>query len=58
MLWLIQRVFYGNESGMVTDLAVADMGFREQIAVWPMAVVMLVMEVASPSGCAPLMARW
>jgi NADH-quinone oxidoreductase subunit M len=48
MLWLIQRVFYGNESGMVTDLAVADMGFREQVAIWPMAVLMLVMGVASP----------
>jgi NADH-quinone oxidoreductase subunit M len=33
---------------MVTDLAVTDVGFREQIAVWPMAVLMLVMGVASP----------
>jgi len=48
MLWMIQRVFYGSESGMVTDLAVPDMGFREQIAVWPMAVLMLLMGVASP----------
>ena len=48
MLWMIQRVFYGSESGMVTDLAVADMGFREQVAIWPMAVLMLVMGVASP----------
>ena len=32
MLWMIQRVFYGNQSGMVTDLAVADVGFREQVA--------------------------
>jgi NADH-quinone oxidoreductase subunit M len=48
MLWTTQRVFYGNQSGMVTDLAVTDVGFREQIAVWPMAVLMLVMGVASP----------
>ncbi len=48
MLWMIQRVFYGTESRMVTDLTVADMGFREQIAVWPMAVLMLLMGVASP----------
>jgi NADH-quinone oxidoreductase subunit M len=48
MLWMVQRVFYGNLSGMVTDLAVADVGFREQIAVWPMALLMLVMGVASP----------
>ena len=48
MLWMVQRVFYGSESGMVTDLTVADVGFREQVAVWPMAVIMLVMGVASP----------
>jgi NADH-quinone oxidoreductase subunit M len=48
MLWMVQRVFYRAESGMVTDLAVTDVGFREQIAVWPMAIVMLVMGVASP----------
>jgi NADH-quinone oxidoreductase subunit M len=48
MLWMVQRVFYGKESGMVTDLAVTDMGFREQFAVWPMAVLMLLMGVASP----------
>jgi NADH-quinone oxidoreductase subunit M len=33
---------------MVADLKVADVGFREQIAVWPMAVLMLLMGVASP----------
>jgi NADH-quinone oxidoreductase subunit M len=48
MLWTVQRVFYGSESGMVTDLAVNDMGFREQVAVWPMVIVMLLMGVASP----------
>jgi NADH-quinone oxidoreductase subunit M len=48
MLWMVQRVFYRTESGMVTNLAVTDVGFREQIAVWPMAIVMLVMGVASP----------
>jgi NADH-quinone oxidoreductase subunit M len=48
MLWLIQRVFYGSESAMVTDLTVPDMGLREHLAVWPMAVLMLVMGVFSP----------
>jgi NADH-quinone oxidoreductase subunit M len=48
MLWMTQRVFYGTQSGMVTDLAVTDVGFREQFAVWPMAVVMLMMGIASP----------
>jgi NADH-quinone oxidoreductase subunit M len=48
MLWMVQRVFYRTESNLVTDVAVTDVGFREQIAVWPMAIVMLVMGVASP----------
>jgi NADH-quinone oxidoreductase subunit M len=48
MLWMIQRVFYGSESNMVTELNVADMNFREHVAVWPMAVLMLLMGVASP----------
>jgi NADH-quinone oxidoreductase subunit M len=48
MLWLIQRVFYGSESSMVTELTRPDMDFRERIAVWPMALLMLVMGVASP----------
>jgi NADH-quinone oxidoreductase subunit M len=48
MLWMVQRVFYGSESGMVTDLKVTDMGFREQFAVWPMAIIMLLMGVFSP----------
>ena len=48
MLWLVQRVFYGSESSMVTELTRRDMNFREGIAVWPMAILMLWMGVASP----------
>jgi NADH-quinone oxidoreductase subunit M len=48
MLWMIQRVFYGNESTMVTKSPMPDMNPRELIAVWPVAVLMLVMGVASP----------
>jgi NADH-quinone oxidoreductase subunit M len=48
MLWMIQRVFYGNQSPMVTDLTVADMALREHLAVWPAALLMLLMGVASP----------
>jgi NADH-quinone oxidoreductase subunit M len=48
MLWMIQRVFYGTESGMVTDVPVTDMSFREHAAIWPIAVLMLLMGVASP----------
>ena len=46
MLWMIQRVFYGAESTMVTNFS--DMNGRELVAVWPMAVLMLIMGVASP----------
>jgi NADH-quinone oxidoreductase subunit M len=48
MLWMIQRVFYGSESVMVTKVAAPDMAAREHIALWPMALLMLVMGVASP----------
>ncbi|MGB8535000.1 MAG: NADH-quinone oxidoreductase subunit M [Acidobacteriaceae bacterium] len=48
MLWMVQRVFYGTESGMVTDVSAPDMNFREHAAVWPIAVLMLLMGVASP----------
>jgi NADH-quinone oxidoreductase subunit M len=48
MLRMIQRVFYGSESTMVTTSSVVDMSFREHAAVWPMAVLMLLMGVASP----------
>jgi NADH-quinone oxidoreductase subunit M len=48
MLWMIRRVFYGDVSKMVTELNVVDMGGREHAAIWPMAVLMLVMGVASP----------
>jgi NADH-quinone oxidoreductase subunit M len=48
MLWLTQRIFYSNQSGMVTNSAVPDLRFREHLALWPMAIVMLVMGVASP----------
>ena len=48
MLWMIQRVFYGSESSMVTDVPAPDMNFREHAAVWPIAILMLLMGVASP----------
>jgi NADH-quinone oxidoreductase subunit M len=48
MLWMIQRVFYGTESGMVTDVSAPDMNFREHAAIWPIAVLMFLMGVASP----------
>ncbi len=48
MLWMIQRIFYGPQSSLVIGRSVPDLNFREQLAVWPVAVLMLVMGVASP----------
>lgn len=48
MLSMVQRVFYGPQSQLVTGHAARDLSAREQILLWPMAVLMLVMGVASP----------
>ena len=48
MLGLVQKVFYGVESDMVRQQGRSDMGFREQVAVWPMVVLMLAMGVSTP----------
>jgi len=48
MLWMVQRIFYGPQSTLVTENAVPDLLMREQLALWPMAVLMLVLGVASP----------
>ena len=48
MLGAIQRVFYGNKSTLVSERSTLDMAFREHLAVWPMAILMLAMGVASP----------
>jgi NADH-quinone oxidoreductase subunit M len=48
MLWMIQRVFYGPTSTLVTGKTTPDVQFREHVAVWPLAVLMLAMGVASP----------
>ena len=48
MLGFIQRVFYGPESMMVTERVAPDFSPREHILLWPMAVLMLAMGVASP----------
>jgi NADH-quinone oxidoreductase subunit M len=48
MLWMIRRVFYGGESSMVTEVNVSDMNLREHLALWPTAILMLWMGVASP----------
>ena len=48
MLGMIQRIFYGPESKLVTEQQTQDFSAHENILLWPMAVLMLAMGVASP----------
>jgi len=48
MLWMVQRVFYGPMSSLVAGKSSADLRLREAVALWPVAVLMLIMGVASP----------
>ena len=48
MLWMIQRVFYGDLGVVSEETAPHDLNGREQLAVWPMVALMLLMGVASP----------
>ena len=45
---MVQRIFYGQPSSLVVNRPHLDLGFREQITLWPMAVLMLAMGVLSP----------
>ena len=45
MLTLVQRVFYGQESQLATTGA-TDLRFGEQLVLWPLAILMLVMGVS------------
>jgi NADH-quinone oxidoreductase subunit M len=45
-LWLVQRLFYGPESGLATSKPAADLHFAELAALTPLAVLMLLMGVA------------
>jgi NADH-quinone oxidoreductase subunit M len=46
MLWLVQRVFYGQESTLATSPGARDLHFGEQLVLWPVAVLLLVMGIA------------
>jgi NADH-quinone oxidoreductase subunit M len=46
MLSLVQRIFYGTESALITSKPSNDLQFREIAVLWPLAVLMLVMGVA------------
>ncbi len=48
MLWMIQRLFYGDLNENTADVPVPDVTAREHLALWPLIVVMLLMGVASP----------
>ena len=48
MLWMVQRVFYGPESVLVHRSSARDLAPREHLALWPMAILMVVMGVFSP----------
>jgi NADH-quinone oxidoreductase subunit M len=45
MLWLVQRLFYGQESQMAAANPADDLKFGELALLWPFAVLMLVMGV-------------
>jgi NADH-quinone oxidoreductase subunit M len=47
MLWMVQRVFYGQPSTGVAALSPADVNWRERAAVWPTIALMIAMGVAS-----------
>jgi NADH-quinone oxidoreductase subunit M len=48
MLLLLQRVFYGGLGRKSEEIAPRDLNAREQISMWPMVALMLLMGVASP----------
>ena len=45
MLWMYQRVFYGRVVHE-ENAALADLGPRERLTLWPLAVMALIMGVA------------
>jgi NADH-quinone oxidoreductase subunit M len=48
MLSMVQRIFYGQPSALVVNRPHLDLGAREQLTLWPMVILMVVMGVASP----------
>ena len=48
MLWMIQRVFYGDLNFNTAEVPAPDLNAREHLALWPMIALMLLMGVFSP----------
>jgi len=46
LLTLVQKIFYGPQSDAVTANPGADLNFREQLVLWPLAILMLVVGVS------------
>lgn len=46
MLWLVQRIFFGEPSAMTAETPARDLRFQELAAMGPLALLMLVMGVA------------
>jgi NADH-quinone oxidoreductase subunit M len=46
MLWIVQRLFYGSESKLVTESPARDLHLGDQLVLWPIAVLLLIMGVA------------
>jgi NADH-quinone oxidoreductase subunit M len=48
MLWMIQRVFYGDLGQKPETMPTRDLNAREHLAMWPLLLLFLAMGVASP----------
>ncbi|MDE1175423.1 MAG: NADH-quinone oxidoreductase subunit M [Edaphobacter sp.] len=48
MLWMIQRVFYGDLGPRSESITAPDLELREHLALWPLVALFLFMGVASP----------
>lgn len=53
MLWMYQRVFYGKVTHEINN-TLPDLNGRERLALWPTAVAVLAMGVASPIWIHPM----
>ncbi len=48
MLWMIQRIFYGDLSRRAESVSPVDLTAREHLALWPLVALFLFMGIASP----------
>jgi NADH-quinone oxidoreductase subunit M len=48
MLWMIQRVFYGDLNQRTASAPAIDLDAREHTALWPLVALFLLMGIASP----------